>query len=38
MVRDFSDEPVARPLVEQLMVNATRIPSGGSARDSRSSC
>jgi nitroreductase len=29
MVRDFSDEPVARPLVEQLMVNATRIPSAG---------
>jgi nitroreductase len=29
MVRDFSDEPVARPLVEQLMNNATRIPSAG---------
>lgn len=29
MVRDFSDEPVARPLVEQLMANATRIPSAG---------
>jgi nitroreductase len=29
MVRDFSDEPVARPLVEQLVANATRIPSAG---------
>jgi nitroreductase len=29
MVRDFSDEPVARPLVEQLLANATRIPSAG---------
>jgi nitroreductase len=29
MVRDFSNEPVARPLVEELMVNATRIPSAG---------
>jgi nitroreductase len=29
MVRDFSDEPVARPLIEQLMANATRIPSAG---------
>jgi nitroreductase len=29
MVRDFSDEPVARPLIERLMDNATRIPSAG---------
>jgi nitroreductase len=29
MVRDFSDEPVARPLLEQLMANATRMPSAG---------
>ncbi|HEX5267606.1 MAG TPA: nitroreductase family protein [Acidimicrobiales bacterium] len=29
MVRDFSEEPVARPLVEQLVANATRAPSGG---------
>jgi nitroreductase len=29
MVRDFSDEPVARPLLEQLVANATRIPSAG---------
>jgi nitroreductase len=29
MVRDFTQEPVARPLVEQLMANATRIPSAG---------
>jgi nitroreductase len=29
MVRDFSDEPVARPLLERLMVNATRTPSAG---------
>ena len=29
MVRDFSDEPVDRSLVEQLMANATRIPSAG---------
>jgi nitroreductase len=29
MVRDFSDEPVARPLVEQLLANATRVPSAG---------
>src|ERR1700734_1474484 len=29
MVRDFSDEPVARPLVEQLVANAARIPSAG---------
>ena len=29
MVRDFSDEPVARPLLDQLMANATRMPSAG---------
>ena len=29
MVRDFSDEPVAPALVEQLLINATRIPSAG---------
>jgi nitroreductase len=29
MVRDFSDAPVARPLLEQLVANATRIPSAG---------
>jgi nitroreductase len=29
MVRDFSDEPVARGLLEQLMANATRGPSAG---------
>jgi nitroreductase len=29
MVRDFSEEPVARPLVEQLVASATRAPSGG---------
>ena len=29
MVRDFSDQHVARPLVEQLMANATRVPSAG---------
>src|SRR6516225_8593438 len=29
MVRDFSDEPVARPLIEQLVANATRVPSAG---------
>jgi nitroreductase len=29
MVREFSDEPVARPLLEQLMANATRVPSAG---------
>jgi nitroreductase len=34
MVRDFSDEPVARSLVEQLMVNATRIPSAGYSQGS----
>ena len=34
MVRDFSDEPVSRALVEQLMVNATRIPSAGYSQGS----
>jgi nitroreductase len=29
MVRDFTDEPVARHVLNQLMVNATRIPSAG---------
>ena len=29
MVRDFSDEPVGRPVIEQLVANATRVPSGG---------
>jgi nitroreductase len=29
MVRDFSDEPVDRALVEQLVANATRVPSAG---------
>jgi nitroreductase len=29
MVRDFSDEPVARPVLDQLMANATRVPSAG---------
>jgi nitroreductase len=29
MVRDFSDEPVARPLLEKLLANATRVPSAG---------
>jgi nitroreductase len=29
MVRDFSGEPVARHLIEQLVANATRGPSGG---------
>jgi nitroreductase len=29
MVRDFSDEPVDRPLVERLLANATRAPSAG---------
>jgi nitroreductase len=29
MVRDFSEHPVARPLVEQLVGNATRGPSAG---------
>jgi nitroreductase len=29
MVRDFSDEPVARPVIEQLLANGTRIPSAG---------
>lgn len=29
MVRDFSGEPVDRPLIEQLVANATRGPSAG---------
>lgn len=29
MVRDFSDEPVERPVLEQLMTNATSVPSAG---------
>jgi nitroreductase len=29
MVREFSDQVVARPLIEQLMANATRVPSAG---------
>lgn len=29
MVRDFSDEAVPRPLLEQLVTNATRVPSAG---------
>jgi nitroreductase len=29
MVRDFSDEPVSRHLLDQLMANATRVPSAG---------
>ena len=29
MVRDFSDEPVDRSLIEQVVANATRIPSAG---------
>jgi nitroreductase len=29
MVRDFSEEPLARPVLEQLMSNASRIPSAG---------
>lgn len=29
MVRDFTEEPVARPLIEQLVANATRGPSAG---------
>jgi nitroreductase len=34
MVRDFSDEPVARPLLDQLMSNARRIPSAGYSQGS----
>ena len=34
MVRDFSDDPVARPLVEELVANATRIPSAGYSQGS----
>ena len=29
MVRDFADEPVARPILDQLMANAARTPSAG---------
>ncbi len=29
MVREFSDKSVARPLLDQLMANATRVPSAG---------
>jgi nitroreductase len=29
MARDFSEEPIARPLIEQLVANGTRIPSAG---------
>src|SRR5881409_518329 len=29
MVRNFTDEPVARPLLDKLLSNATRIPSAG---------
>jgi nitroreductase len=29
MVRNFSDEPVPRALVEELVANATRVPSAG---------
>lgn len=34
MVRDFSEEPVARPLIERLVENATRAPSGGFSQGS----
>ena len=34
MVRDFSDEPVPRPLIEQLVANASRAPSGGFSQGS----
>ena len=34
MVRDFSGEPVARPLIERLVANATRAPSGGFSQGS----
>jgi nitroreductase len=29
MVRDFTDEPVPRPIVEQLLANSARVPSAG---------
>jgi nitroreductase len=29
MVRDFTDEPVDRPVLEELLADATRIPSAG---------
>ena len=34
MVRDFSDEPVAPSHLEQLMANATRVPSAGYSQGS----
>jgi nitroreductase len=34
MVRDFSDEPVPRALVERLLHNATRVPSAGYSQGS----
>lgn len=34
MVRDFSDEPVARPLLDRLMSNASRVPSAGYSQGS----
>ena len=38
MVRDFSAEPVARPLIEQLVANATRMPSAGYSQGFAFSC
>jgi nitroreductase len=37
MVRDFSGEPVARPILDQLLANATRTPSAGYSQVSPSS-
>ena len=34
MVRDFSEQPVAPSLLEQLMANATRVPSAGYSQGS----
>jgi nitroreductase len=34
MVRDFSEEPVARPLLDLLMANARRVPSAGFSQGS----
>ena len=34
MVRDFTDEPVDRAPLEQIMANATRVPSGGFSQGS----
>ena len=34
MVRDFSDQPIERSLIEQLLANATRGPSGGFSQGS----